>query len=180
MMSGGRPMTERACGACTLCCTTHKVARVTRAGRKCKYVRHPSKGFGCQLYGTTRRPTLCGDFLCLWRQAPREVFPDELRPDRVGAVMTPTEQGDGIVFHVDPARPNAWRTSPLRGVAQVLVERERLRVFVANHKTGERSVLLPTPDETPPEHSSEGVTLDAELAESESEDQDAGEEAGEG
>jgi hypothetical protein len=72
--------------------------------------RHCTAGKGCSVYDT--RPQECRDFECMWLRDAR--LPDRLRPDRSRAIITTTNDGQGLVVHVDPARPDAHRREPLR------------------------------------------------------------------
>lgn len=55
-------MTERQCGECTMCCTTHGVASLKKpAGVTCS---HLSALHGCTVYPTRPRP--CINYRCFW------------------------------------------------------------------------------------------------------------------
>ena len=68
----------RSCGECTVCCTVPAIdnAEIQKAaGATC---RHCDRG--CAIYD--RRPAVCGDYFCGWRQL--EIFSDDWRPDKSG------------------------------------------------------------------------------------------------
>ena len=56
------------------------------------------------------RPQSCRNFECFWLLD--ESFPEELRPDLIGVVVSFNEDHDSAVVHVDPERPDALAHSP--------------------------------------------------------------------
>jgi len=102
------PAHGRSCGSCTLCCTFIGVKALDKPRyRACG---HCVAGKGCSIYES--RPDECRVFECMWLRDAR--LPDRLRPDRCRAVITTTDDGRGLVVHVDPTRPDAHRREPLR------------------------------------------------------------------
>lgn len=103
------------CGTCTLCCKIMGVPELHKLpGEWCQHV-DPKKG--CMIYDD--RPQVCIDFECLWLQAQGRgdenmLKKPELRPDRCKGVVVTSEQSMGIVVKLDPHRPNAHRTGPLK------------------------------------------------------------------
>ncbi len=68
----------RSCGECTVCCTVPAIdnAEIQKAaGATCRHC-----GAGCAIYD--RRPAVCGDYFCGWRQL--ALFGDDWRPDKSG------------------------------------------------------------------------------------------------
>lgn len=129
-------MSESLCGTCTQCCKTMVVPELNKpANQWCSDCRI---GEGCTRYET--RPRSCVDFECVWLQTQKrrhgeQAMPPELRPDRSKVVIDVRRDGRGLVFHVDPDRPDAaekgaagrllkhllarvsrWRSSPARSV----------------------------------------------------------------
>ena len=111
-------MPENHCGSCTLCCKVLGVERedgtvLTEPDRWCG---HCEPGRGCGIYAD--RPPICVEFECLWllsqkRHADMPPMSASLRPDRCKAVQTSSQDGNAVVFHLDPDRPDAWKTGPL-------------------------------------------------------------------
>jgi hypothetical protein len=150
------------CGSCTLCCKLIGVAELDPPKPMSRWCQHCEKGSeqGCRIYET--RPGACSEFLCLWRQIGD--VPDELRPDKVKAVMQFTGQGNGISVHVDPGTPAAWRQGKLaefiqrayeNGVPVVIVIGPTRRILLAkgrydgvalSDETGTQSFERMTPE----------------------------------
>ncbi len=103
------------CGTCTLCCKIMGVPELDKLpGEWCP---HCDPKVGCMIYED--RPQDCRDFECIWFQAQdREINNHmkgpELRPDRCKGVIVTSEQSMGIVVKMDPHRPNAYKTGPLK------------------------------------------------------------------
>jgi hypothetical protein len=111
-----------ACKGCTLCCTLLAVLELDKpADVPCKHITDT----GCAIYED--RPQSCRDVECLWlltRNRPREftvAMPAATRPDRTGVVVTAHE--GYVVFHVDPARPDADNSGAMQPVASKLLKR---------------------------------------------------------
>ena len=123
---------ERACGACTLCCTVLRVDELGKPGGvPCRHLRAGAPG--CGIHAT--RPTICRRYRCLWLQGGLE---EEDRPDRLGAVLDLLTQAGTTHLAVREAEPGALERSPrLRAVA------ERYRAFLPVRITDTRDVMDP-------------------------------------
>lgn len=96
----------RSCGGCTLCCKLYRVPETGKPeGSWCGDCR---QGEGCGIHAT--RPNSCRNFVCFWLMD--EDFPDDLRPDRCGLVVSFDDDEDSVVVMVDPDRPDAWQDQP--------------------------------------------------------------------
>jgi hypothetical protein len=101
---------KRSCGtsgepACTACCTIMGVSELKKPAHvSCRHI-----GQGCcTIYA--ERPPSCASFMCAWLASdPGGLIDDSMRPDRIGIVFTITRQG--LMAHVDPTRPYAWRAA---------------------------------------------------------------------
>lgn len=79
-------MNIKECGECTLCCrgtitlqvNEHKVI----PGQPCPHVSES----GCGIYDDLSRPHMCDSYGCVWLK--EWSFPDWMRPDKVGFLMT--------------------------------------------------------------------------------------------
>jgi hypothetical protein len=74
----------RVCGECTACCEGWVTSRhlAMRPGVPCEH----RTDVGCAIY--ERRPDdPCKQFKCAWLQSTPESLPDEMRPDRSGAIL---------------------------------------------------------------------------------------------
>jgi hypothetical protein len=105
------PVSERACGACSLCCTVLRVDELAKlAGTPCVHQR--SEG-GCSVH--PRRPAVCRRYRCLWLQGGLE---EQDRPDRLGAVLDLASRGGFPELVVHEASPGGFDRSPrLREIA---------------------------------------------------------------
>ena len=76
---------SRSCGECTACCEGWLSAENLdmRPGKACGQL----TARGCGAY-ETRPDEPCRRFFCVWLRLPS--FPEELRPDRCGAIVIPT------------------------------------------------------------------------------------------
>ena len=96
----------RACGSCTLCCKVMRIRELDKPpGEWCP---HCAIGKGCKIYDS--RPEDCRIFYCgylIW-----DTLPDYWFPANSKIVVTSELGGDRLTFHVDPARPDAWRKEP--------------------------------------------------------------------
>jgi hypothetical protein len=103
---------ERACGACSLCCTVLRVDELAKlGGTRCVHQR--AEG-GCAIHA--RRPAICRGYRCLWLTGALE---DGDRPDRLGAVLDLASRGGLPELVVHEAAPGAFDASPrLREVAE--------------------------------------------------------------
>jgi hypothetical protein len=106
---------ERACGACSLCCTVLRVDELGKLGGvPCPQQRigHPDGGCGIH----AERPRICRGYRCLWLQGKLE---DGDRPDRLGAVLSLATEGETPTLFVHEGSPGAFDASPrLQAIAE--------------------------------------------------------------
>ena len=102
-------LTGRACGTCTLCCKLLGIPELDKARNE--WCRHCDIGRGCRIYG--ERPSACREFYCAYLTSP--MLGERWFPARSKMVVAAEDDGERIVIHVDPARPNAWREQPYYG-----------------------------------------------------------------
>lgn len=126
----------RECGDCTLCCKLMGVPELKKASaRWCEHcLRGDDAGHGCGVYD--ERPPSCRNFQCFWLMDAN--FPDEFRPDRIGALAAFNDGPDSAVLHVDPARRNVLSRPEVRAMMEAL-GKVYPRVFVVN---GKESALI--------------------------------------
>lgn len=107
-------MTERVCGACSLCCKLPYVPALDKPiDTWCSHAR-PGQG-GCAIYPD--RPAGCRTFICNWLAGK---LGEEWFPARCKMIVTPsgtlapsgTPAKPVMLIMVDPAYPNAWRREP--------------------------------------------------------------------
>jgi len=99
----------RECGDCSLCCKVMRIATLDKpAGSWC---RNCKPGTGCVIYFD--RPDECRAFNCLF--VLNAELGEEWRPSRSRIVLVSEQDGNRIVAHVDPQRPDAWRRAPYYG-----------------------------------------------------------------
>lgn len=81
------------------------------------------------------RPQPCRDFECGWLQM-EGIMPDEMRPDRIHAVLTALAPGkDGFAIFIDPAYPLAYKDEPwLVKTIDGIVDRGGAIVLVIGNK----------------------------------------------
>ena len=97
----------RSCGSCSLCCKVMAITALDKpAGAWCGHCRPGREG--CTIYPT--RPEECRTFTCLYLLDAR--LGEEWRPSNSKIVLVTEMDGDRIVAHVDPQRPDAWRLDP--------------------------------------------------------------------
>lgn len=99
-------MTDRQCGACTLCCKLLAIEALDKP--KDSWCVHCRIGSGCTIY--TERPTPCRTFECGYLLLP--TLGEHWFPARSKLILASEEGGQRLIIHVDPARPNAWRDKP--------------------------------------------------------------------
>ena len=96
------------CGGCAMCCKSLPIPfpeDIAKPGNQwCKYW---TKKTGCKIYSD--RPQICRDYYCAWILD--DILPDELRPDRCGAIMH-YKEGELVVV-VSDRNQNAWREGML-------------------------------------------------------------------
>ena len=101
--------TERACGACSLCCTVLRVDELAKpGGTPCPKLRPDDPRCGVH----ASRPSICRRYRCLWLQGGLE---EEDRPDRLGAVLDLLTEAGQTYLAVREARPGAFEGSPRLG-----------------------------------------------------------------
>jgi uncharacterized protein len=99
------PVVEnRACGPCTLCCRLPDIDHFDKPADE--WCRHCIAGYGCTIYAD--RPSVCRDFLCLWRTE-GDLGP-EWEPSRSHVMIY--RQGSQITVLADPDQPDHWRHPP--------------------------------------------------------------------
>lgn len=131
----------RTCGTCTLCCKLPSVEVLNKPiGKWCT---HCVIGRGCLVYHT--RPEECRDFYCGFMTLPQ--LGEEWRPSTSKLIVGIETGGNSIFVHVDPTRPDAWKSEPfyskLREWARNAVSSHgHIIVRVANR----RIVILPDRD----------------------------------
>jgi hypothetical protein len=111
--TGKKPMSNRSCGACSLCCKLSYIAELNKPiDSWCPHAR-PGNG-GCSIYPD--RPRACQGFVCGWLRGALGLG-DEWFPARCKMIISPRVMGQndvkqGFLITVDPAYPNAWRRKP--------------------------------------------------------------------
>jgi hypothetical protein len=119
----------RQCGECSLCCKVLEIKQTDGPlelafakvqGKWCVYA---AKKAGCKIHHV--KPDVCREFRCLWLQG---AGPEAMRPDRIGAVLTPTADGEGLIIHEDPGRRGDARYALRPTVREFLAKGHR--VFV--------------------------------------------------
>lgn len=97
---------DRSCGTCTLCCRLPDIDFFDKPANQ--FCVHCLESQGCSIYSD--RPSLCRDFLCLWRTD------GNLSPvwDPTISGMMAYRQGAQITVLVDPDHPQVWRNEPHR------------------------------------------------------------------
>jgi hypothetical protein len=126
-------MTRRDCGGCTLCCKLVAVPALDKP--QGKWCQHCQIGKGCAIQGQPERPEACAIFDCLWLQG---YGTEEMRPDKSKVVMASTSDAKSLVLHVDPARPDAYRTPAFDRLIDVMIEGGG-RVFIV---TGDKRTMI--------------------------------------
>lgn len=158
--------TFRTCGTCDLCCTAPGIKELAKPpGVRCAHL-EGEPGASCAIYASRPRP--CYSFHCLWRMADH-ILPDYLHPARCGFLLafnTGLDVFPGVVtVHVDPARPEAWRTPWAQTVFATLAEQWNCivavgQVPVTTHlfaPDGSRFVVADHPDLMSVERGTVGV-----------------------
>jgi hypothetical protein len=138
---------ERACGACSLCCTLLRVDALAKlGGTPCPHQLVGRPEGGCGIHA--RRPAICRGYRCLWLSGSLE---ESDRPDRLGAVLSLATEGETPSLFVHEARRGAFDASPrLQAIAKVW--RESLPVRIADSESvmdpdRPQRVLLPGGEE---------------------------------
>ena len=105
------------CGSCTMCCKLLGIPELEKPATV--WCTHCDIGKGCRIYDD--RPADCQTYTCVWRSFKEDGYPvpDELRPDRCGAIVDAAADGSGHYVRVDPMKPDAWR----KAVVQQFIQR---------------------------------------------------------
>ena len=120
-------MDARSCGECTLCCKLMGVPEIPKPSAK--WCADCDQGVGCRVYDT--RPPSCRNFQCFW--SIDEAFPDEFRPDRIGALAAFNDSPDSAVLHVDPAKKRALTSPRVDALIKALLKTYS-KVFIVQGK----------------------------------------------
>lgn len=96
----------RACDGCTLCCKVLSIEELRKP--KGIWCEHCSVGVECRIYD--RRPRECSSFYCGFLQL--GFLSEEWRPSKSKIVLVAELDGKRIAAHVDPGRPDAWKSEP--------------------------------------------------------------------
>ena len=134
-------LSGRSCGSCTLCCKLLAIPELGKARNE--WCTHCDVGSGCRIYED--RPAPCREFYCgylTWSTAGDHWF-----PARSKMVIAAECDGERVVIHVDPARPNAWRQQPYyadlkRWAAFAAADLRQIIVSIGNRSI----VVLPDED----------------------------------
>ena len=126
----------RTCGECTLCCKLLGVEELHKAaGAWCELVQI---GKGCGDY--EHRPQSCRDFECLWVSGQAHAMTEEMRPDKIKAVFSATDDGTRCVIYIDPTTPDHYKTNRMLS-DMILRMRLTLDVIIVY---GDKRKLLPS------------------------------------
>ncbi|MDR3518330.1 MAG: hypothetical protein P4M00_21250 [Azospirillaceae bacterium] len=127
-LKGDPGMSSRSCASCTLCCKLMGVPELKKpAARWCSDC---DQAQGCTVY--ERRPPSCRNFACFWLMD--DQFPDEMRPDRIHALLAFNDTPDSVVLHVDPAHPAAVRSAEVSALIDALLKNyQKLFVLMGRH-----------------------------------------------
>jgi hypothetical protein len=99
---------ERVCGECSLCCTLLRVDALGKlGGEPCIHQRFGDPAGGCGIHD--RRPGICRGYRCLWLAGSLE---ESDRPDRIGAVLSLTTEGETPSLFIHEAQRGAFEASP--------------------------------------------------------------------
>lgn len=120
-------MNARSCGECTLCCKLMGVPELKKPSAK--WCADCDQGKGCTVYET--RPPSCRNFQCFWLSD--EGFPDDFRPDRIGALAAFNDSPDSAVLHVDPAKKRALSSPRVDALIKALLKTYS-KVFIVQGK----------------------------------------------
>ena len=107
-----------------MCCKFFIIPDVDK--KKNEWCRHCRLGSSkpCQIYD--RRPTICRDFECGWKDGER-IFGNEWYPKRSHMVIVPGD--NSLLIKVDPGIPNAWRQEPYH--SQILQWSWKILVWIS-------------------------------------------------
>jgi hypothetical protein len=102
----------RSCAGCTLCCKLLAIPELNKPARQ--WCEHCDVGVGCKIYET--RPAVCAAFYCQYRID--AAVPETWKPSVCSMVLHYNIDENRLDIHLDPSRPDAWRTAPYYGQAK--------------------------------------------------------------
>ncbi|MCB2090639.1 MAG: hypothetical protein KDF58_04260 [Alphaproteobacteria bacterium] len=119
-------MPNRECGDCTICCHHIPINQPDFVKLPNVNCEHLLKNGGCSIYQT--RPATCAGWYCGWRHS--EVFKDDWRPDKLGALIEISLKGipndfpakEGIVIKIID-RQNALSNDDFMKFIAIMVSR---------------------------------------------------------
>jgi hypothetical protein len=106
MAQAAELVTARECGSCTLCCKLLGIPELEKP--RLEWCGHCNTSKGCKIYND--RPGRCRDFYCGYITNP--TLSEAWKPSKSKLMLTVESNGDRIMVHVDPARPDAWQKEP--------------------------------------------------------------------
>jgi hypothetical protein len=138
----GDNVSERRCGACSLCCKLAEVKELDKpSGAWCRHCA-PGRG-GCTIYET--RPPVCRNWFCNWILDSR--LGPEWYPLTSKMILFFESSGKRLCVRVEPSHPNAWRREPyysqLKHWSHAAVEARQQIVVYINKRV---IVILPDKD----------------------------------
>ena len=96
----------RSCNDCTLCCKLLLVEVLEKP--RAVWCPHCDQKRGCKIYAD--RPEPCQSFYCGYRRIAD--LDDRWKPAKAKFLINYETAHNRIAIHVDPTRPDAWRTEP--------------------------------------------------------------------
>ncbi len=128
-------MTDNKCGTCTLCCKSMGIDRddgttLSLANEWCPLI---EIGVGCRDY--ENRPNQCQGFKCMWlltqsSENPKDIFPEEVRPDKSRIVLVTKNDGNTILAIVDPHRGDSYQNGKMGGYLRWLGDKYPVIVVI--------------------------------------------------
>lgn len=119
-----------------MCCKLLGIGELKKPRNK--WCPHCAIGSGCRIY--EQRPESCQTFECFWLQDEGKYLSDEARPDKTGVVIFMPDEV-AVQVHVDPHKPDAWRTGETGTFIQGVSGGIRVLVTI-----GERRKAIGTPE----------------------------------
>ncbi|EED35419.1 conserved hypothetical protein [Luminiphilus syltensis NOR5-1B] len=144
----------RDCNGCTACCEgwLYDKSMELRPGSSCRHL----KENGCGIY-ETRPEKPCRTFRCAWLQQP-EIFPEEMRPDRSGAiVITDRDWYEWKVIRAIPTGPEV-PPETLEWLRQRAMEQKAPLIFKEFHLENGEYTGVAEKAMGPPEFTAEAKT----------------------
>lgn len=150
-MGNSPVMDGRACRECSLCCRILGVDEIDKPqNTSCP---NCAVGGGCKIYES--RPPGCRDFFCGYLTLP--MMGEAWFPTHCRMVVYPAPEGNRLTIHVDPDRPDAWRSNPyyseIRLWAKLVANRDFQVLVCIDMRTiailpdGEQDLGVVEPDE---------------------------------